>query len=558
MSSKNDLVVKMTIDSDDFATGLRNAKSSMKNFEKDTSIAGNAVQSFVKGAIKGFGALGLAVSSTEIFKTFLTSTQTLSDKWDNAMTAAKESFNSFATSVMTGNDEIIKNLRASVVEAYKFAEALNALESAKISNQYARLKYLNPLNQALTNAADRNATPEQRKESIATAWNYYNQYSQNAAIVRDSAKAEVVAWLRKELPEANITSGNAEAYIDNLYLNLINGVFDDVTKRFREVTSSEYWKGNALVNTPAQRMKSGEALLLGEGYSRNQINMARIYNRLAETPNNRLMQNLEAIKTYTDVEAELISLQRRINSVAGGGGSGGSGGGSSSSASSGLTIDQLTEYYIRMMQRVPIDKPFTPYEPMLLEEDIIEEETDAIVDALIARRKAMEGLAQQTAEAITMFNSLSSVFNELGKLSGDDMFGSIASGLGTLISTATQTISAMMALAGAETVEGIAEVFARTNGGMVTKIAVTATALAGILSMINTAKNAFAGSYAEGGIVGGNSWSGDKLWARVNSGEMILNRSQQAALMNGGNVKFVIEGSQLKGVLDNYESIQSM
>ena len=66
--------------------------------------------------------------------------------------------------------------------------------------------------------------------------------------------------------------------------------------------------------------------------------------------------------------------------------------------------------------------------------------------------------------------------------------------------------------------------------------------------------------YANGGIVGGNSFSGDRVMARVNSGEMILNRSQQASLFNmigagvttGGNVKFRIEGDALVGVLNNY------
>ena len=47
------------------------------------------------------------------------------------------------------------------------------------------------------------------------------------------------------------------------------------------------------------------------------------------------------------------------------------------------------------------------------------------------------------------------------------------------------------------------------------------------------------GSFASGGIVGGSSYSGDRLTARVNSGEMILNARQQArlfAIANGAAV----------------------
>lgn len=42
---------------------------------------------------------------------------------------------------------------------------------------------------------------------------------------------------------------------------------------------------------------------------------------------------------------------------------------------------------------------------------------------------------------------------------------------------------------------------------------------------------AMAGSFATGGVVGGNSPTGDKLLARVNSGEMILNKRQQLRLL---------------------------
>lgn len=71
--------------------------------------------------------------------------------------------------------------------------------------------------------------------------------------------------------------------------------------------------------------------------------------------------------------------------------------------------------------------------------------------------------------------------------------------------------------------------------------------------------------FASGGIVEGNSIVGDKVLARVNSGEMILNKSQQKNLFNmisgdnsrygmNGKVEFVIEGKNLKGVLNNYNS----
>ena len=66
--------------------------------------------------------------------------------------------------------------------------------------------------------------------------------------------------------------------------------------------------------------------------------------------------------------------------------------------------------------------------------------------------------------------------------------------------------------------------------------------------------------FAGGGLVGGNSYTGDKQLVRVNSGEMILNKQQQANLLalangkgkgSGGSVDFRIRGTDLVGVLNN-------
>lgn len=67
--------------------------------------------------------------------------------------------------------------------------------------------------------------------------------------------------------------------------------------------------------------------------------------------------------------------------------------------------------------------------------------------------------------------------------------------------------------------------------------------------------------FANGGIIGGNSYYGDKILARVNSGEMIANQKQQKAIWsamsasNGmvGNVTFEIKGDRLVGVLNNIQ-----
>lgn len=74
---------------------------------------------------------------------------------------------------------------------------------------------------------------------------------------------------------------------------------------------------------------------------------------------------------------------------------------------------------------------------------------------------------------------------------------------------------------------------------------------------------ASASQFANGGIVGGSSYHGDKIYARLNSGEMLLNRKQQANLFRmldgghsaaaSGNVEFKLKGQELVGVIKNYK-----
>ena len=74
-----------------------------------------------------------------------------------------------------------------------------------------------------------------------------------------------------------------------------------------------------------------------------------------------------------------------------------------------------------------------------------------------------------------------------------------------------------------------AQAMASTKG-WVTWLAFGLTGAAQLAGIINTVKG-----FATGGIVGGSSTTGDKVPIRVNSGEMILTKSQQARLFSMAN-----------------------
>ena len=76
-------------------------------------------------------------------------------------------------------------------------------------------------------------------------------------------------------------------------------------------------------------------------------------------------------------------------------------------------------------------------------------------------------------------------------------------------------------------------------------LAAIATTIATVVANIATAKKTIeSAKFATGGIVGGNSYTGDNVNVRVNSGEMILNRQQQTqlfAIANSGRVNTGID-----------------
>ena len=128
----------------------------------------------------------------------------------------------------------------------------------------------------------------------------------------------------------------------------------------------------------------------------------------------------------------------------------------------------------------------------------------------------------------------------------------------TMLNGISQIIPMLVAEQGAQSSLAISKGVASASGiPYPFNLIAIATTIASILTALATQP------FAEGGIVGGTSFKGDKVYARLNSGEMVLNGRQQANLFNminsggligGGKVTFEIKGRELVGVLNNYNN----
>jgi len=626
----NTMVVKMTVNSKEFDNGLQNAKASMNTFDSKIKTVSSSFKESLGGVTMAFGAvsaaIGVAKTAMDTYQKVMRSTEQGADKLDRAMNqvtvVTNKFFQSLAngsfTSFLDGLSDIAKNAR----EAY---DALDNLGTLKMwsGSRINELKASIAEDRVIVNSAS--TTAEEKSAAQARISVNMDKIKALSGDIADATVTAMDAKLREMSGAAKeVTNDMLKSYVEMFQ----NGtLYDESVKFMREhsqqVTSTATYVGNQ-EGIPAYKQ---------------QVTSTKWDSEL----NRKIYEAMNTLATLTEGEGgwqdyykliDELSAQRlnianqenRANTAV----DKNTGGGSSSSGNTQkvtveiepkMDVNQLAQY---IWNNKTIDS--VPYTDLgIPAEDIVEPGTDQIIERvneqLEEERKRMEALTETTKMGITAMNAFGSALGYIGSMAGDSTFAKITSSLGSVISQAASTVSAMMSLAGAETIEGLAETFSKAPVG--TKIALTATALGGILGMMASVKSAFAGSFAEGGVVPGSSYTGDKLIARVNSGERILTSRQWYDLVNAismmesyreevsnavdehaakarisanaipiaksnenrgvrllsaaesgamrinsnafhdakaqdRNVRFVIEGSQLRGVLDNYDKINKL
>ena len=237
------------------------------------------------------------------------------------------------------------------------------------------------------------------------------------------------------------------------------------------------------------------------------------------------------------------------------------------------SMNSLLDSLIKVQERISNLKTSISVTTDKTELDLLSEQLKFLTDKehkiqLSIDEKKQSAISQNVDEIKTQYENLGqaaqsvgSVFSALGDVSNDSflsMVGTISGAVANILPQIGKLIPAFQA-------QSIA---AGTASASATPFPMNLIAIGSIIASIVSVFSSLP-KFADGGIVQGKSF-GDYNLARVNGGEMILNSTQQGRLWNtiqqgttssapmgGGTVKFHIEGKQLVGVLNNYNSSKS-
>ena len=614
--ANRDYLFRAKADTSNYDANLAKASQTLNKFQKENYSAGGVIKQMTSQLVVSaakFASFGAAVSGAmKLTKDAFMASEASVDEWGRTMAASKSLYEGFLTSLNTGDisgflsriDQIVSAARAAYDELDKLG-SMQTIQAPKVSAQQAEIqrmqamlrtgRYIAPAagsGMKASGESGRLLTPQEMKN--------IQQHLQNGM-------DNMVSLVGREVKQTGVA-------IDAIYARF-GKELGMSEKEFREGTSSwaaftkrlqgaeqyrKWQRENSSVDLSTGKLiNSGGSnpYAAYKGWDVFRVDGER-YKELVQLIQQRDAQAASMYGQQANAYRAINRADSRINGRGGGGGRGGSGSvtyvdaGIKGVADFGVEAvrtsssikelrDQLSQYQAALMGATNAadyraasagisstsQKLAWAGSAMALGVDVDDLVTQ-INDALDAARGQIKPLNivevpademqrhaaavakdgqdtqaawQSAAAAINSAgNALSSLDNPSAKIAG-------------LIGQAVANIALGFAQAAASPATGVKGVFGW--------IAAATAGLATMTATISQIKSVTSG-YAEGGIVKGNTYSGDQIYsgAFVNAGELVLNKAQQStlasALSGGGqgnsSSQPYVSGEQIFLGLNNY------
>ena len=590
-----DLVTRLKLDDKQFNDNIRRSKKELEQFK----AMGNAVASSLKTFT--IALVGIETAA-QAFNKVIRSSQGISDEYDKVMRAATTTVDEFFTALSTGDFTSFNLGLSNIITKAKEAQAaLDKLGNATMSYSYFDTKYSAELEEAINIAKDKSKTQAERDAATATAQAIIGKQEE---ITKELQKS-INNALSNVMTEGNLLNASSVGKVDLEDILLLDitakgednkkklaALYDEYKKiavqKEKEFTTRDikvsadgaltyvdtvdvegYRTAMQSINLQYKQAILYNEILVkkGDDWLKNTIQMAQQLDgsnkKLTEMKNKTLELTNQKITTkvtvklevpkesIADIEQQIADTKAKIKLA-------------TDNRTRSLLYNQLTaleekKRVIEFQYKFPEAKEFN-FKPSNLAQSA------SIEDMKNFKLPKFETPIKKTDVDINKqyADSLNAIGNIMGSISTVTKEGASAwltwgANLVTAIAAAIPAIQTMVA---AKTAEGAA-----SAGAEAAKTPLVGWLLVG--GAIAAALAAFASipTFNDGGIFQSPFTTGDKNLARLNGGEMILNKGQQTNLFNlldkgtplgnGGDVNFRISGKDLVGVISNYNNKRS-
>ena len=568
-------LMRLGLETNDYERKLKQAQKSWNDFTRGIGV--NVGKFTAVGA-----AIGAVTTAVKVAKDAFMQSETAMDEWGRTVEGAKGAYNTFLNTLNSGNwSNFFDNLATAVKGARDLYDSLDRLGSIKSNNQAAIAIVQQQIAQLRLAKQQGENVDEQLKAATARLASLQRQ-SVDAGM--GAGHNTIVNTLRNRVNALNrtgvdISDGTLKGYAGALE-NYGQQVFDNMARTLASLQQKATVETFRTSTSP-----SG----------------GTIYTRSTGLDLSRLTQEEQKqyyiAKSITDGEAEIqqgLSLYAQaINEGTAAAreefkgnryalqGSTGSGGGSGKGGKE--TYIPLADSIDAQIAKVKeLQEEFNKTADQSVRGKLLNAIDEATRHLNFMQGKGVEPLSREIGGSLSEHLGIQPFDPSKVKIEGKDLealeelanagdaastsWGEALNSIGGLSSALAAIEDPAVKVLGiiAEAIATVALTFAKSLKGTISPWDWIACAAAGTATMISTIaaiKSATAGSFANGGIVPGNSFTGDNLTANVNSGELILNRAQQNTLaaqlrqQNSNNKSYqpsYVSGEQIWVAMNRY------